>query len=241
MKTSISLNHEQRLFVISTGSGYSCLGFDVVYAQACELEKRLRARDVPVSLLAPKQEDIGTLKQYEQYQKLFGLYSKADDITTWYDGRTPAAVQVALENLRKSRHRARVFYGDVETGRSWLDENDVVGRLSRSSGPMKVPLLMVDALGGTALLTHCIVRLIDVTTGQEVYRHPAFHLPKLELGEAASYDKPLGFTHAVKVEARTGEMDLAANFRSKQAAENWLAFMAGEVHCLRPEPKALAA
>jgi hypothetical protein len=63
----------------------------------------------------------------------------------------------------------------------------------------------------------------------------------MELLEAASYDKALGYSHSVKVEKGDGAMDVAANFRSKVAAKRWMAFMAGGIHTLVDERTALAA
>jgi hypothetical protein len=240
MSTSITLDNEQRRFVVANGGGVSCLGFDVVFAQASELAKRLASRGLQVT--APEKADIGTLGQYRAYQALFAQYRQVHDITTWFDGRTPPAVRAGLEQLRKSRHRARVFYGDTRTGRAWLEENDVIGRIGRSAGPMKVPLLVAKGEeGGMAVLTHCIVRLVDITTGKDLFRHRDFHLGKLVLVDAADYDKPLGYTCAVKSMDEKGELELVANFTTEQEAHRWLAFMAGEIHDLGAQPLARAA
>ncbi|MBK3779907.1 hypothetical protein G3A43_06540 [Paraburkholderia aspalathi] len=239
MQKKIELNNEYREFVVSEGGGTSCLGYDVVYSQTMELAKRLRERGIPA--LNPSKDGVGTLKQYELYQSLFDLYRKVPDITTWFDARTSAAVQQALETLRTNRHKVRIFYGDTSTGRSWLDVTDVIGRLGRSGGPMKVPLLMVDKQGGAALLTHCVVRLVDLTTGHDAYRHPMFHTPAMLLEKADSEDRKRGYTHSVRTENRHRDMELARNFRSEKAAVRWMDFMSGEVHSLRQPRLAHAA
>lgn len=238
MSTSITLDKEKRQFVVADGGAIGCLDFDVVFAQACELAKRLAARGLQVK--APDKAGIGTVGQYRIYQALFAQYRRVHDITTWFDGRTPPAVRAGLEQLRKSRHLARVFYGDRRTGRAWLEE--VIGRISRSAGPMKVPLMLEgDDQRGAALVPECIVRLVDMNTGKDLYRHRSFHLGELVIVEAASYDKPLGYTCAVKSVDSNGEHELVANFRSEQDAQRWLAFMAGEIHDLGEERLAHAA
>lgn len=231
MKSSIELNNEEREYVVSEGGAVSCLPFEVVFAQALELAKRLRERGVTAR--NPAKCDIGTFKQYEQYQQLFKQYAEVPDIKTWFDGRTAEPVQQAFEQLRKSRHRVRVFYGDANTGRAWLHESDVIGRLSRSGGAMKLPLLMVDKMGGSALLSHCVVRLIDLTSGLEVYRHPLFHLPAMHVEKASKDDKACGFTHTVLAERTDGTKEAVANFKSETKAHLWVSFMAGETHSQR--------
>jgi hypothetical protein len=239
MKTNIELNDEERLYVVSEGGALSCLPYHVVFAQTLELAKRLRERGVEA--LNPAKKDIGSLKQYEHYQQLFKLYTGVPDTKTWFDIRTPVVVQEALEALRTNRHRVRIFYGDTATGRSWMYETDVIGRLSRSGRPMRVPMLKVDKLGGTTLLSHCIVRLIDLTTGQEMYRHPLFHLPAMAVESASREDQLQGLTHTVKAEGADRYMESIRSFRTEAKARQWMSFMAGETHSLRRPRLAKAA
>lgn len=238
---NITLNHEQKLFVIASGNSVSCLGFDVVYQQARELCRRLKAKAQPtrfskgmavlVDLVMPREDQIGTIEQYEQHRALMAGYSKIDDHATWYDARTAAGVQKALETAIRSKDQMRVFTGDTLTGRDWMEEYDTIGRIGRSGGAMKVPLLVPRGdSGGPALLTHCIVRIFNVTKGIEVYRHPKYHTPKMELVEAASYDKAEGYTHCVKRQNKDGEMETCGNFESPAKAGHWLAFMEGLTH-----------
>lgn len=98
-----------------------------------------------------------TLKLYEEidgYKVVGGTY---------YDMLTPMEVIQRLELARKACERVRVFYGDVSTGLSWLDEYDTIGTISRLMGPQKIPILVKTgrSLGGGAILDHCIIR-IDV-------------------------------------------------------------------------------
>lgn len=238
---NITLNQEQKLFVISTGNSVSCLGFDVVYEQAVELSRRIKAVaertqqsrgvDLLLNQIAPQKEQIGTLEQYGQYRALMAGYSKLEDDKTWFDARTPKKVQTALESARKSGDRLRIFSGSPETGRDWMEEFDTIGTIGRSMGPMKSPLLIAEGeCGGPALLTHCIVRIVNLSTGEEMYRHPKYHTPKMELTEAASYDKVEGYTHSVKVESKEGVMETHANFKSQAEAAHWLAFISGHSH-----------
>lgn len=100
---------------------------------------------------------------------------------TCYHDATPSEVVRVLERARIDRTRLRVFYGDTDTGRCWNDEFHTQGTLSRSRGPVKVPLLMATArsVSGLALLDHCIVR---IQAGRRVlYTHPGFQVGVTEI------------------------------------------------------------
>lgn len=110
---------------------------------------------------------------------------------TCYHEKTPVEVRRALEKARTHGLMVRLMLGDPETGEVWLEENDVVGFIGRSTGTQKVPL-MVEALlrgpteivsthGGPQLLDHCILRIINCSTGHDLYRHPKLQLPQLTL------------------------------------------------------------
>lgn len=62
LNPSVTLNAEQRLYVIETGGGYSCLGFDICRARAERLALSLR---LPSPANAP-----GTLELYAEYEDL---------------------------------------------------------------------------------------------------------------------------------------------------------------------------
>jgi hypothetical protein len=116
------------------------------------------------------------------------------------------------------------FYGDIETGLATLDEYDVVGRIGRSGGVMKIPLLIPDGeIGGSGILDAHIVRIIDVQTRKELYRHPEYHQGKMEIRTTDGETASLGYTHGVWLDGVNH-----ANFQSFGKAAQWVAFMAGE-------------
>jgi hypothetical protein len=79
---------------------------------------------------------------------------------TCYHAETPEKVIIVLERFRLNQRKVRLYFGDTQTGKSWLDEHDVVGSIGLSTGPIKVPLLVtVGDIGGSALLDHCIIRI----------------------------------------------------------------------------------
>ena len=59
---------------------------------------------------------------------------------TSYDSRTPDRLIAELETAMRHNKKVRIFLGDTETGRDWLEEYDVYGLVGRSGGSVKVPL-----------------------------------------------------------------------------------------------------
>lgn len=152
---------------------------------------------------------------------------------TWFHRETPVAVRNCLLQALEHHRTVRLWYGDKTTGRAWVEEHDVLGKIGRSCGPVKVPLLIERGeTGGGHLLDHCIVR-IDVVTrrrsrgasgaqttvvGDTVYRHASFHT-----GTWESRPAQLG-GYAVEV-CLDGEVQ--ARFKTPDAADRYTAFMQG--------------
>lgn len=240
----VTINQEQRLFVIPSGGGYSCMGFDVVFKKLKQLIEYLDLRGEYGLPVEAKEEEIGTMAQYAMYRKAVAEAAKANIKETWFDPETPFEVRRILERYRKSEEPIRIFYGDTETGRDWLEENEVFGRIGRSSGIFKVPLMIEPGeSGGPAMLDHCIVRIQDGKTGRDLYRHPAYKVPEMEIrsteGITVSWHqgkKPkllteLGYTHGVWVKDEKGEFSNHANFSSYGKACRYVAFITGESTC----------
>ena len=78
---------------------------------------------------------------------------------TSYHVETSAEVIRILEIAKSNNTRIVLDYGDVKTGESWGELYDIVGRIGRSGGSIKIPLLIHNkrSLGGGAILDHCII------------------------------------------------------------------------------------
>lgn len=98
---------------------------------------------------------------------------------TFYHLDTPDDLVYTLERLRTNGTRIRLHYGDVQTGKDWMDVYDVAGKLSRSMGPVKIPILIHNArsMGGGGILDNCIVRIryANKRQGRDIYKHPLYH------------------------------------------------------------------
>ncbi len=216
---NVTLNNEQKFFVINFGNGYTCRGFDNLFAELTQLAQAL-------GMPTPKSEQIGTIDQYNQYQEAIKeLRVRGGFKDTWFSPNTPLAVQSVLEKARKHDTVIRVYLGDTDSGRCWNEENDVIGTVGRSTGLMKCPLLIAKGdSGGGAILTNCIVKIQDAETGKTLYQHANFQLPEMTIAnvtDAMLLNK--GYTNEVLFDGKT-----QANFKNVGKAAAYIAFMSGE-------------
>lgn len=141
---------------------------------------------------------------------------------TSYDVRTPDEVVAILENARQTRTRLHVSLGDSESGRDWIEENMVHGVIGRSTGSIKIPLLIHNrrSLGGPGLLDHCIVRIRTSSGGRILWQHPSYHHGTLEIRQKAEpVTLPDGRTLTVDVLC---DGELHASFEDMQKARRWV-------------------
>ena len=91
-------------------------------------------------------------KEYREFDGLF------------FDINTDEKVMKELCQAYRGKYRIRFWYGDNK--KSWNDENDTIGTIGRSTGKIKIPLLIKSSrsYGGGAILDQCIVR-IDINYG----------------------------------------------------------------------------
>jgi len=141
-----------------------------------------------------------------QYQEL--------ESGTCYHIETPEPIIKRLEDARINRYRVRLFFGDTKTGQDWNEENDTMGRVERSTGRIKVPLLLpnIRSTGGGAILDHCIVKIMKGK--QTVYEHPGYDAGYFEVRRNRVF--------------KNGE--IVANFKTEWQAKRYVAFMKGERH-----------
>ena len=146
--------------------------------------------------------------------------------------KTPKEVQDVINTLYQNKHRARFFYGDADTGKAWMGENDVCGTIGKSTGIKPIPLLINNTRsnGGVAILTHCIVKIVDIDTAKQrspynkgvLYQHPQFNNP----ADRAFLQMPSDIeTYVANVLI---DNEVHARFRSSQSAQNYIDFMQGK-------------
>lgn len=212
----VTLNTEQKLYVIATASGYSCFGFDNTRDHANQIAQRLGRADL---FFAPN--DYAALTGYGKYQTAVSAWSRsALTRQTYFDPGTDPKVVAVLESRRQTGGKVRLVLGDTRTGKPWLNEFDVVGKIGRSGGSLKVPLLVEEGeSGGGAILTACVLNIIDWKSGRTLYRHPAYREPDLSLQPSDTPERPWAVIHLNEVIARFKDMGKACAY---------IAFMRGE-------------
>ncbi len=215
---TVTLNVDAKLFVIPCGEGYTCYGFENCHQESQALAKAM-------GLDAPSMALYGTLEGYELYRSLIDSFKNhIASRRTWFAPDTDSKVKTVLERYRNDGGVLRLFLGDPSTGLDWGAENDVVGTIGRSCGITKVPLLVaVGDDGGGAISTNHIVRIIDVATNRELYRHKLYQLPNFTIG----MDTLAGHPEYTWAGYRDGQTH--ARFRSVQEAAEWKGYMLGEI------------
>jgi len=127
-----------------------------------------------------------------------------------------------LEQARQNRTRIHISLGDTVTGKDWLEENDVIGYIGRSMGPIKVPLLIANrrSLGGSAILDHCIVRVRLSAGGKVLYQHANYHFGSLAIrSKDQAVELPNG--RLLKVDVLRNSQ-VHASFESIEKARRWV-------------------
>jgi hypothetical protein len=136
---------------------------------------------------------------------------------THYEESTCDEVVAILDNCIRNKDfmRIRIFYGHTAKnsveGEDWLEEHDTIGRIGRSNGRIKIPLLLkkVCSYGGGGLLTSHIIRITQ--NKKDLYRHEKYHLPELRVYE--------------NVVLKNGEV--IARFENNLKATHYLEFLEG--------------
>lgn len=90
---------------------------------------------------------------------------------TSYDSRTPDDLVRLLEKVRLEKMRIVIVYGDVETCKPWEEVIANRGRIGRSSGSVKIPILIKTdrSMGGEGILDHCIIQIKESLGGKVLY------------------------------------------------------------------------
>lgn len=129
---------------------------------------------------------------------------------TAYHIETPTRVCEILENARISGNRIQIYYGDVKTGKNWNEEHDTRGTIGRSTGTVKIPLLIATSRshGGGAILDHCIVKIrgkYGIIYKCENYKESSFEIVPSDLPE---------YTHNVLIDG-----ELYSRHKSERSAK----------------------
>lgn len=134
-----------------------------------------------------------------------------------------------LSSLVHSGKRVRIWYGDKETGRSWNEEYEVTGTIGRSTGNIKIPIIIHTSrsYGGPSLLDDCIIRIDAIQQKRTLFQHENFHVEKLSLKTELDSEYP----YSVMQHKDSGEVQSVATFKDSKRALRWIDFMNGDRYC----------
>ena len=143
-----------------------------------------------------------------------------------FDQNTDENVQRVLTAAYHNKNRIRIVYGEHNTNTDWLEEHDVIGTVGRSTGNKPCALLISNSrsMGGSAILTNCIVKIVDVKTKRVLWQHPNYTKPILVKCASQHDDFMYDVYHT-----RESENILHARFKTEKQADNYIGFM----HCRR--------
>lgn len=128
----------------------------------------------------------------------------------------------------KYKFRIRVFYGDIHTGKSWNEEYDVMGTIGRTTGNIKIPILVHNkrSWGGGALLLSSVIRIDDIEEKRTLWKLPDFHVEPMEI--VYYPDDPNGLSYNVMQTKDSGVRVNVADFKTEKQAQKWIDFMEGK-------------
>lgn len=141
-----------------------------------------------------------------------------------FDPGTLPAIQDLINRLYENKRRVRIFYGDPVTGESWNEEYDVVGHVGKSTGEKPCALMIHNArsMGGGALLTACIIKVIDIDSRRVLYEHPRFTTSFARAVVMCPSDVP-GYGASVTIDG-----NVQARFRTPAQAGRYIEYMTGK-------------
>ncbi len=111
------------------------------------------------SIVEEKLSNGNTLYYVEREGMYFkvGIYLGDKNKLEVFDNVSEELMNIILRAY-KYKFRIRVFYGDIHTGRSWNEEYDVMGKIGRTCGNIKIPILLRrkdSYYGGGSSLVFC--------------------------------------------------------------------------------------
>ena len=86
----------------------------------------------------------------------------------YYHKQTPDRLIQILDRFHHNKQRIAIYYGETTTGKEWGDVE--TGRIGKTTGSIKVPISVHNSrsLGGSAILTNCIVKITTTTKDKTV-------------------------------------------------------------------------
>lgn len=131
-----------------------------------------------------------------------------------YHEKTPKEVISVLERCRKNRTRIKVNLGDILTGKSWNEENDITGYIGLCRGKSALfPILLNNAssTGGGEIMTDNILQIKESKGSRIIYQSKNFIPSIIEIKNGSDIPE---YTHELWV-----NNELYSRHKSLKSAE----------------------
>lgn len=181
------------------------------------------------SLIENKLDNGNTIYYVEKNGMYFevGIFLRRENKLEVYNNVNDSLMTILL-NSYAYHFRIRIWYGDPETGRSWNEEYNTMGRIGRTTGNIKIPILVKNSRswGGGDVLVGSIIRIDDIEDKRTLWKVPNFHVEDMKVYEIFG---DANYKYRVeKLSEDSGEWEVQASFKTEQQAFNYVAFMRGE-------------
>lgn len=165
-----------------------------------------------------------TTKQKNIYRimDLGGKAYKTTDDGTHYPAGVPDELIQVLESARLNEKRVRLFYGDPKTGIDFLEQHDIIGRIGRTGGIVKSPILLMreNSSGGPLIPVDIVLKVTDANTKKVLYQHPLYKEPEFIVQKNES-NKTYNVIY-------NGQTHAVFPFGKEERMENYINFMKGK-------------
>jgi hypothetical protein len=150
-------------------------------------------------------------------------------VRTHYPEGVPTKLKDVLEDCRVRERKIRIVLGDPETGKVWLEENDVVGYLGRSTGTQRALLMLSNksAIGGPAVSVENILGVMHYSVAaaevQFLYAHANLKAPMMTVLVKNCKEYPYQVATCEEIEMvggtkQTSVIEVIANCKSEPEA-----------------------
>lgn len=234
---NVVIDANAKEYCVSAGRSCAVFSFDYIFQTASDLSARLAQLNLTSSELVFLDER-GTLQQYEQYLRLkeavSGLNSdQVEKDPLWLDSSTKQEVKALFRSLDGTSRKIRLFYGDSSTGLDWACLREpLVGYLTGFvEDGLRTPALLKDLQDNDVsafIEGNYIVRVVEVSSGEDLYKHPSYHLPLFK----TNYDDSKVDPFELHIALSGDQYSLEESFESEEALSQALAFLKGDAHFL---------
>ena len=180
------------------------------------------------SIVEDKLSNGNTLYYVEREGMYFevGIFLGRENKLEVFDNVNEALMSLIIRAW-KYKFRVRIFYGDIHTGRSWNEEYDVMGTIGRTTGNIKIPILVHNkrSWGGGALLLSSVIRIDDIEDKRTLWKLPNFHVEELNVCSNDSLELPW---KVEKLNEETKQWQTQACFKTEIQAQKYKEFMEGK-------------